>query len=550
MGESKLIGKPTKKQKKQHEANKAAAIKEIQGTKYNADARDAMNLAEYNTALEQQAQRLETSKAALELYGSTIAGVAGELRKLNRETADLIVEEYEFNKAYNEGRKTFKDVKDAYDKWLESVDSGGKKKVSYDVVDKMAELKTSLEDVLGTEVSDDFLKKNRDLIKQLFSGTEKQAEEAYKKLKLASLAEAWTNLGNRILKAAEQAKAAGKTVNVTIGEWQRLQTVISGMKVGATLGAQDLNSLRYYLTQAKMSYEEMQQFLEDNQLEVKTKVKDGAKLKEVKVPKSSITKTYTISGKYNPYTGKKMKKDLTWTETEETGESVYYTLADDVSVEKVESGGGGGTNFTPGGDDGGSDSGELDQAEPLDKEADRYHDVNVELEKISNRLEEIQTKTDRNIGTAWLENLTQQFELLNDEITMTEAKLKIAEGELAELQGILSKEGLKFNEDGSIANYFEIYEKKKQELEAVRTKYNSFTNKDAQDKYKETWDNAQEDFDKFEENMKRIDELITSLIPGLRKDIQDAIDKQTELKIEAFTREINIRLEVADAKRD
>ena len=43
-------------------------------------------------------------------------------------------------------------------------------------------------------------------------------------------------------------------------------------------------------------------------------------------------------------------------------------------------------------------------------------------------------------------------------------------------------------------------------------------------------DNAIEDFNKFVENMARVDELVTDFIPGLEADIQEAIDQKTELK--------------------
>ena len=118
------------------------------------------------------------------------------------------------------------------------------------------------------------------------------------------------------------------------------------------------------------------------------------------------------------------------------------------------------------------------------------------------------------------------------------------------MQGTLAKDGVKFDDDGAILNYFEVYQKKLAEVNAIVDKYNSFTDSEAQEKYQETMDNAIEEFNKFVENMGRVDEIVTDLIPGLEKDVQDAIDEQTALKIKAFSREIEVRLEVGRATRD
>ena len=116
-------------------------------TAFNQEARDAHFLAEFNRELEYQAEKLDTSSTALKLYASTIAGVKGELKELNQETAKQAAEEYEFNKSYNEGVEIFEDVKDSYDKWIKSIKSGGKQKISFDVADEVAELKDSLEEI-------------------------------------------------------------------------------------------------------------------------------------------------------------------------------------------------------------------------------------------------------------------------------------------------------------------------------------------------------------------------------------------------------------------
>ncbi len=205
--------------------------------------------------------------------------------------------------------------------------------------------------------------------------------------------------------------------------------------------------------------------------------------------------------------------------------------------------------------DGGGSGSSSSKSEPnkrdkQDDQFDRYHDVNVELKKISNELDKVQNLTDRTTGGDWIENLTQQFELLNDQISMTEEKLKIAKGEMSELQGKLATEGAQFAADGTLLNYRDIYYKALNEYNAAIDHYNSLSTTDAQEAYQDTLDAAADKYSEIMENISRYDEVLTDLIPGLEQEIQESLDKQTEIKIDAFNAEIDIRLDVADAIRD
>ena len=73
---------------------------------------------------------------------------------------------------------------------------------------------------------------------------------------------------------------------------------------------------------------------------------------------------------------------------------------------------------------------------------------------------------------------------------------------------------------------------------------------EAQEGFKDTVEQAKEDFDKFVENLDRYDDLITSEIPDLEADIQDAVDEKIDLQIEKFDMEIELRLDLAEAERD
>lgn len=212
-------------------------------------------------------------------------------------------------------------------------------------------------------------------------------------------------------------------------------------------------------------------------------------------------------------------------------------------------GGGSPSGKSGGGGSKGSQPKEPDKKDLVESEKDRYHDINIELEQIQTNLDRLDKQRDKLFGKDLIDNLNKQLETLNQQIDATNEKLVIARGELSELRAELSQKGVTFNDDGTIANYSAAYDSQLNYVNSIINKYNSMS-AEAQETYKETVKQAQEDFDKFVENIERYDELVSSEIPGLEDDIQDAIDKQIEIQIEKFNMEIEIRLDLAEAERD
>lgn len=198
---------------------------------------------------------------------------------------------------------------------------------------------------------------------------------------------------------------------------------------------------------------------------------------------------------------------------------------------------------------GGSSKKEPDRIDPVEKEKDRYHDVNIELKQIETQLGRLQKQKDKLFGAALIDNLNKQLKVLDKQIDTTNQKISIARGELSELRGKLSGQGVSFNADGTIGNYASAYQSQLNYVNGIINNYNSMS-AEAQEKYKDTVENAKENFDKFVENISRYDELISDEIPGLEDEIQDAINEKIEIQIEEFDMEIEIRLNLAEAERD
>ncbi len=192
---------------------------------------------------------------------------------------------------------------------------------------------------------------------------------------------------------------------------------------------------------------------------------------------------------------------------------------------------------------------EPDKMDVLEDEKDRYHDIDIILKQISTDLDRLDKQKDKLFGKDLLDNLNKQLQTLDRQIDATNEKIRIAQGEAAELRNKLSRYGTTFNADGTIANYTQVYQSQLNYVNSLIAQYNSMS-KEQQEAFKDTVETAKENFDKFTEAINNYDTLISDTIPGLQDEIQDAIDKEIEIKIEEFTMEIEIRLDLSEAERD
>ena len=103
---------------------------------------------------------------------------------------------------------------------------------------------------------------------------------------------------------------------------------------------------------------------------------------------------------------------------------------------------------------------DADKMDKVDDEADRYHKVNTQLTKIDNNLSKIQSQEKKLTGAKLIANINAQLGQLNKRLDQLREKMKIAQGETAELRNSLAGQGVEFNPDGTISNYMEIYQAK------------------------------------------------------------------------------------------
>ena len=192
---------------------------------------------------------------------------------------------------------------------------------------------------------------------------------------------------------------------------------------------------------------------------------------------------------------------------------------------------------------------EPSKMDSVEKEIDRYHDVDIQLQNIQTDIDKINKQKDKLFGKDLIGNINKQLALLNKQIETTSSKIDIAKDEAAELKDTLSKKGVTFGADGTISNYANAYAAQLNYVNSLIAQYNNMS-AEQQEGFKDTVEQAKKDFDEFTKDIDRYDEVITSLIPGLEADIQSAIDEKIDLQIEKFDMEIEIRLNLAEAERD
>lgn len=190
-----------------------------------------------------------------------------------------------------------------------------------------------------------------------------------------------------------------------------------------------------------------------------------------------------------------------------------------------------------------------DAIEYLEDERDIYHDINIELDLLANKLDLIAEEQEKLAGKNLIDNLNQQLVILEQQVNKQREKLAMQKQEQKDMQAALKMQGVEFYDDGTVANYNEALNTHMAAVNAAITYYNSLS-AEAQEAYQDQLDNIKEEYEKFKEDLEYYEQLTLDDIHGLEQEISDAISKQIELKIEAFDIKIQIELDYTELQRD
>ena len=496
-------------------------------------ARIAADLQEYTGVLHSAAEQLGVSTTTMDLYGDAVLNASKEEKRKNTTTAEEIASLAKFNKAYNEAINLYEDNKDALEDYANAINNH--LVPSLEAAEGAAEIVDKLKE-MGLTLSGTDLAQNLDTINTLLTGTEEEAKAAYDALEKLSYMNVLVNFDTSSFDDFE---------NGIEGFAEYLST----LNPGAQIESEYATALTNMINASQMTREQIFELLDSLHLRgpnMDMKVnKKKDKIADKKVEHIRYEGTIPLLSAFGKDILTK-KIDFQVTKTTDPVEADYYTLGEGQVYESTASTG----SFSKSPSNarsGGSDSRKtVDQNNEV---ADIYHQVNTQIEKVENAMKKLQSQTKKLVGADLIENLNDQWKDLNIQVQNYNEKLRIAQGEQAQLRNKLASQGVAFNADGTIGNYVQAFQAQQAQLNNIINYYNSLSS-EGQKSYQSVLDAAQDNFKQFQKDMDRYDEIVSDFIPDLYQSIQDAIDKQIDIQIQEFDMEIELRLKMSKAERD
>jgi TP901 family phage tail tape measure protein len=229
-----------------------------------------------------------------------------------------------------------------------------------------------------------------------------------------------------------------------------------------------------------------------------------------------------------------------------------------LALESAKAGAGGSTPFEKdksskggkgsGGKGGSSSDAQADKIDLLQDESEVYHDIDLEIKNITKDLDALQKKQEKLTGKELTKNLQEQLDLLEKQKKAYGEKIEVAEIRSGAYKSALKQEGVTFDADGNITNYFNIMKTKLDNVNKMITKYNGMS-KAEQKKYKQTVEDAKKDYENFKKILSKYEDLKADE-KEIKKQQQEIEDKATEVRIKKFTLKVDLALDTAQAERD
>ena len=230
--------------------------------------------------------------------------------------------------------------------------------------------------------------------------------------------------------------------------------------------------------------------------------------------------------------------------TKEALNSAKSGLGGSTPFEKDKSGKGGKGS----GGKGSSSDTQADTMDLLQDESEVYHDIDLQIKNITKDLDALQKKQEKLAGKELTKNLQEQLDLLEKQKKAYATKIEVAKIRSSTYKSALKAEGVTFNSDGDISNYFKIMQTKMDNVNKMITKYNGMS-KAEQKKYKQTVEDAKKDYENFKKILSKYEDLKADE-KEIKKQQQEVEDKATEVRIKKFTLKVDLALDTAQAERD
>ena len=211
-----------------------------------------------------------------------------------------------------------------------------------------------------------------------------------------------------------------------------------------------------------------------------------------------------------------------------------------------------------------------DQFKSLDEEAERYHEINNELEVLADNLDSISKEKDRAYGANRVKLIDQETNALKKQLSVQERYIDEIEDYLEQDRAKMDKYGFMFNEDADIINYDEVMD---QQIQAYNAAYQAYINaknaavaaynaavqsgtseEDAEKIYDAaikaadaTWEAAQERYETFEKELRQYEESV-DLLRQQQQVLQDIKYQIQDLNYEKIQYKLEVKMEINDAE--
>lgn len=221
-----------------------------------------------------------------------------------------------------------------------------------------------------------------------------------------------------------------------------------------------------------------------------------------------------------------------------------------------------GTIRNPGGGGGGGggeeEPSDPQRKDPLDERPDVYHDINIEIEKLTRSFENLADAQEKLMGKKLLNNLNAQLKVIEKQKTALEEKRAIAEDEAERLRNELlqikvgKKElTLEFDEStGQVTNYEEILRKQIAVVNKRIAEYNSKQTGEEQEPLEEGIEEEEKKLEKLKELLEEYETTINETIPDIDDELTELFNQEIELKIQKFKLSVDVKLEWGEIERE
>jgi len=402
-----------------------------------------------------------------------------------------------------------KKINKTWEKDEKILEKGKTKTVGY--AKAFTRVKEAMEDVLDMDLTDDFVKKHFKDLGDILKGDTDKIIKLRKEMALFKLGDIDTKDWEQELQ--KDFNILEKYIKKFNGKKIKINSSLDNTKF--------ITAANSLLAQGKITAEQMNEILAGIGYEAKIEYT------EVKVPDFAAAAAGAVGAE-------KIVKMPQIVSTRYKGTSSYKAPKD-----TGKSGGGGG----------GRSKASKQKTEQVKKELDVYHDVNIELKQIEIQLKKIEREKNKLFGKKLIEALNKEISLLNKQVEITSKKIKIAENETSKLKKKLATKGALFNDDGTLANYTELYNKYYERAKKAVDKYNKMSAKQ-QKKYEKTMKQRKKDFENVASWIEQYDVYISETLPELYENNTEDLDKIVEDQILKFDTSIDIHLDTKEAERE